>query len=412
MQPLNTHTTHTQHNSTPKPALKVHLPHSDKTLVLSQDLSIGLGAVVWDCGVLLSLYIDEACVLGSMPDLRGRHVLDIGAGTGVVGLAAHACCAPLQTVMTDIPENMLLERENIAANGLAEGAAVATVWDWTESDEPPPPAVARVLDGVNDDAVDTEASRADGADGGGFGLITCSDTLYDDKVFPHLLRTLRWAVGGNSRHGRRLKRGRGQQGVVVSSDRVEANECGDNSEGGGDGGNGGDGEAKTCASDSVVGADDSLILFAYKMRHPDREKMFFEALAEEFDVRVDLAATERLAEGYARACAVAKAAEEAVEEVGGIQKGALEAVGAEGVVKIGAVGAVGAVAAAGGTGVLAETTVVAMAAHEEQVTESVPQSCSGAAEVLEGSGANIPRKKLVSHKGVYILQAKLRPGET
>ena len=66
---------------------------------------------------------------------------------------------------------------------------------------------------------------------------------------------------------------------------------------------------------SRSGADDSLILFAYKMRHPDREKMFFEALAEEFDVRVDLAATGRLAEGYARACAVAKGAEEAVEEV-------------------------------------------------------------------------------------------------
>ena len=96
---------------------------------------------------------------------------------------------------------------------------------------------------------------------------------------------------------------------------------------------------------------------------------------------------------------VAKAAEEGVEEVGGVVKG-------------GAVEAVGAVGAAGGTGVAAKTTVDAVAAHEEEETESVRQSSSGAARTVEGRGASIPRKKLVSHKGVYILQAKLRPGET
>jgi predicted nicotinamide N-methyase len=67
------------------------------------------------------------------PDLvRGRRVLELGCGVGLVGLAAARCGARL--TLSDIdPEALALADENLAANGASGVDAV--VIDWTN---PPP----------------------------------------------------------------------------------------------------------------------------------------------------------------------------------------------------------------------------------------------------------------------------------
>ena len=66
-----------------RPSLSVALRRAGVSLTLAQDLDLGLGGVVWDCGVALAELLD------AHPELvRGKRVLELGSGTGVVGIAA------------------------------------------------------------------------------------------------------------------------------------------------------------------------------------------------------------------------------------------------------------------------------------------------------------------------------------
>lgn len=48
-----------------------------------------LGMTVWDGGIVLSKYIEYQRVLGNL-HLRGKRVVELGSGTGIVGIAAAA----------------------------------------------------------------------------------------------------------------------------------------------------------------------------------------------------------------------------------------------------------------------------------------------------------------------------------
>ncbi|KAF5826629.1 putative methyltransferase-domain-containing protein, partial [Dunaliella salina] len=89
----------------------------------------GPGSVVWDSGVLLAWYLKQ--YLGR-PELAGAPVLELGSGTGLVGLAAALCGA--QATLTDTHEVVPSLAANVAANAeeiqKAGGAATAAVFDW------------------------------------------------------------------------------------------------------------------------------------------------------------------------------------------------------------------------------------------------------------------------------------------
>uniref|UniRef100_S4RP52 Valosin containing protein lysine (K) methyltransferase n=1 Tax=Petromyzon marinus TaxID=7757 RepID=S4RP52_PETMA len=98
-----------------------------------------VGCVVWDAAIVLAKYLEtDAFRLrggeGERSCLRGRRVLELGAGTGAVGLVAASCGA--YVTLTDLPQFMDLIETNIKDNSaLLKGRAQAKVLEWGKSIE-------------------------------------------------------------------------------------------------------------------------------------------------------------------------------------------------------------------------------------------------------------------------------------
>jgi 2-polyprenyl-3-methyl-5-hydroxy-6-metoxy-1,4-benzoquinol methylase len=100
-----------------------------------------------------------AGLIGRLPDLSGKRVMDLGSGVGAVGLAAAARGATV--VLADIREEAAsLGQKNAVRNGLA---VETRVFDW---DHPP-----------------TDLGEFDG--------ITAADVFYDDGMMRGVLRFMR-----------------------------------------------------------------------------------------------------------------------------------------------------------------------------------------------------------------------------
>jgi predicted nicotinamide N-methyase len=97
----------------------------------------GTGLTTWDGGIVLAKYLERAPAL-----VRGRRVLELGAGTGAVGLAAAALGAT-SVLLTDLPYVQANLDANVAALGLA--SASVAVLDWTAPLPPDLPPVDVVV---------------------------------------------------------------------------------------------------------------------------------------------------------------------------------------------------------------------------------------------------------------------------
>lgn len=151
----------------------------DVTLELEQEqragAALGTGAVLWDSGVVLARYLQVASSSGSLPvagDLKGRRVLELGAGVGLCGILA-ARCGATEAVLTDLePVVPLLQRNTDAAAEAGERNTCtlrveALPWG------------------------DLEAVEAVGAP---FDVVLVADCVYEKSDIPALVRTIRAAV--------------------------------------------------------------------------------------------------------------------------------------------------------------------------------------------------------------------------
>ncbi|KAG2425245.1 hypothetical protein HXX76_013830 [Chlamydomonas incerta] len=85
------------------------------------------GAVVWDAALVAAHYLAHRAQQGRCL-VSGRRVLDLGAGTGAVGLAAAALGAA-HVALSDLPHLVPYMRENVQLNGLGSTAEAAPlVW--------------------------------------------------------------------------------------------------------------------------------------------------------------------------------------------------------------------------------------------------------------------------------------------
>jgi len=96
-------------------------------------LGMGTGAVVWDAGRVLAKYLEQQ----ESSSMNGKQVLELGAGTGLTGIAAAMLGASV--VLTDLSAVVPLIEQNIRANSAAimqsSGSAIAKTIDWGSSFE-------------------------------------------------------------------------------------------------------------------------------------------------------------------------------------------------------------------------------------------------------------------------------------
>lgn len=104
--------------------------NEDVTLKIYQMEKGDVGCVVWDAALVLVYFIStEKC---REKFIKGKHVIELGSGTGVVGLASSVCKAESVT-LTDLPNLIPLIKLNIARNTMQNDAITAHALDWFDS---------------------------------------------------------------------------------------------------------------------------------------------------------------------------------------------------------------------------------------------------------------------------------------
>ncbi|XP_065063220.1 protein N-lysine methyltransferase METTL21D-like isoform X2 [Rhopilema esculentum] len=101
------------------------------SLEIYQQLEGDVGCVVWDAAITLAKYIDLQQSKGQM-QWKGMNVIELGAGTGIVGLAAATLGA--NVTITDLPEFIPLMEKNISLNtkSFKEAKITAKKLKWGE----------------------------------------------------------------------------------------------------------------------------------------------------------------------------------------------------------------------------------------------------------------------------------------
>ncbi|XP_031669170.1 protein N-lysine methyltransferase METTL21A-like isoform X2 [Oncorhynchus kisutch] len=134
---------------------------ADHNVRLTQDWNkLGVAAVVWDAAVVMCMYLE----LGQV-ELTGKVAIELGAGTGLVGIVAALLGAKKVTITDREPALGFLAanvKENIPPDQL--GAVEVSELTWGQGLERYPK--------------------------GGFDIVLGADIVYLEDTFPSLLQTM------------------------------------------------------------------------------------------------------------------------------------------------------------------------------------------------------------------------------
>ncbi|XP_039998500.1 protein N-lysine methyltransferase METTL21A isoform X2 [Xiphias gladius] len=133
---------------------------ANRDLRLSQDWKkLGVAAVVWDAAIVMCMYLELRKV-----ELKGKVAIELGAGTGLVGIVAALLGA--KVTITDREPALDFLSANVKANLPPDSRGSVTVSEltWGESLELYP--------------------------AGGFDLVLGADIVYLEDTFVPLLQTL------------------------------------------------------------------------------------------------------------------------------------------------------------------------------------------------------------------------------
>ncbi|KAF6263186.1 putative methyltransferase-domain-containing protein [Scenedesmus sp. NREL 46B-D3] len=114
-------------------AEKIGLPGLHLHEMVEEEDIEGTGTLIWAAGVRLSQHI----VKNRTQELKGARVLDLGSGTGIVGIAA--ACLGAHVMLTDTRDILPQIMENVHQNGAlveaAGGSATVQELDWNQPDD-------------------------------------------------------------------------------------------------------------------------------------------------------------------------------------------------------------------------------------------------------------------------------------
>ncbi|XP_067287224.1 EEF1A lysine methyltransferase 3-like [Pseudorasbora parva] len=130
------------------------------TILQNYCANLGVSASVWDSALHLCRFLEEECV-----DLRGKRIIELGAGTGLVGIATARLGA--HVTLTDVPMALPQMERNVACNAPSTG--------WPSG----APAVLRLAWGRDHTLFSSS-----------WDFVLGSDIVYLPESFPPLLDTL------------------------------------------------------------------------------------------------------------------------------------------------------------------------------------------------------------------------------
>jgi predicted nicotinamide N-methyase len=157
-----------------KPFFPYLLNEKDKIFNITQKLNVGLGAVVWDCGLVLAKIIEN--YLSHDKFLSGKSVIDLGCGTGFCGILAKMCGAS-KVLLTDVEEIICVAKENVQ---------LAVKSDLIDTDEN---ITCKTFDwavNANDEKKSTEINSYKLER---YDVIFASDCLYDTNYYSDLIKS-------------------------------------------------------------------------------------------------------------------------------------------------------------------------------------------------------------------------------
>ena len=113
-------------------SLELEVPVSGRTLKISsrERWDVGSGATLWDSAVALVAYLDHE-TSEAKARIRGSTVVELGAGSGLAGMAFAALGARSVT-LTDLPLVIPHLSENVAANGFPSDQCRCVAYSFGE----------------------------------------------------------------------------------------------------------------------------------------------------------------------------------------------------------------------------------------------------------------------------------------
>ncbi|KAL4438246.1 hypothetical protein ABPG77_010607 [Micractinium sp. CCAP 211/92] len=150
------------------------------TLQLAQDPSSNnLGTTVWDASIVLAKYIEKNSRRGdfSRPKVRGKRVLELGAGMGLAGMAM--ALLGCEVAFTDIGDVLTLLRHNVEQN-VSPAALKLKDAAWA----------AQEVGSCQVASLDWSDPTCYAAFQPPYDFILAADCVYSELAVPHLLATV------------------------------------------------------------------------------------------------------------------------------------------------------------------------------------------------------------------------------
>lgn len=164
---------------------------NNRPLIIKEVANSGLGTGlnVWDGSIALALYM-ERCAAEYVTE---KNILEVGAGTGLVGIAA-AFLGAKRVILTDLEYSIANLETNIDTNLRSDGVS---------DDAKTVPVEARVLDWL--DLSSYDAIVDDGQNMAKWlpDVVLASDVVWVDSLVSPLVQTLHYICSKAIKHGRR-----------------------------------------------------------------------------------------------------------------------------------------------------------------------------------------------------------------